>query len=92
VILHLNPQHEQAGHLEPSLGARVQLPASRSTGRGRIAAIVRGWTRIRAHLVEWRCRARAQRELMTLSDHDLWDIGMVRSTAEYEASKPVWRK
>jgi uncharacterized protein YjiS (DUF1127 family) len=29
---------------------------------------------------------------MTLSDHDLWDIGMVRSTAEYEASKPVWRK
>jgi uncharacterized protein YjiS (DUF1127 family) len=91
-MVHLNPQHEQTGYLEPTLGAMAQLPASRFTGRGRIAAIVRGWTRIRAHVVEWRFRARTRRELIALNDHDLWDIGMLRSDARMLASKPFWRE
>ncbi|MGO8867907.1 MAG: DUF1127 domain-containing protein [Alphaproteobacteria bacterium] len=40
---------------------------------------------------EWRSRARARHELMALGDHELKDIGLGRSEAYREYSKPFWR-
>jgi len=42
-------------------------------------------------LDEWRMRARARRELMALGDDGLKDIGLGRSEAYREYSKPFWR-
>ena len=42
-------------------------------------------------LDEWRRRARARRELMALGDDGLKDIGLGRSEAYREYSKPFWR-
>jgi uncharacterized protein YjiS (DUF1127 family) len=90
VSRHLHPQPEEAGNVESSLDASVGLWASRS---GRLASMMRGcWASIGACLVEWRRHGRSRRELIALNDHDLWDIGMLRSTAEFEASRPVWRR
>lgn len=50
------------------------------------------WSQLKHHFAEWWCRARSRRELMTLGDHELWDLGMSCSTAEFEASKPWWRE
>jgi len=41
-------------------------------------------------IVEWQQRAAGRRELMTLSDRDLNDIGITRSEAEAESSKSFW--
>jgi uncharacterized protein YjiS (DUF1127 family) len=38
-----------------------------------------------------RLRRRSRRELLTLDDRSLADIGLTRCDAEYEASKPFWR-
>jgi uncharacterized protein YjiS (DUF1127 family) len=43
-------------------------------------------------LHEWRRRLRSRRDLMTLSDRDLWDMRLTRTDAEQEASKPFWRE
>jgi uncharacterized protein YjiS (DUF1127 family) len=43
-------------------------------------------------LREWRRRLRSRRDLMTLSDRDLWDMRLTRTDAEQEASKPFWRE
>jgi uncharacterized protein YjiS (DUF1127 family) len=43
-------------------------------------------------LREWARRSRSRRDLMALSDRDLWDIRLTRAEAEHEASKPFWRK
>jgi uncharacterized protein YjiS (DUF1127 family) len=40
---------------------------------------------------EWQRRAAGRRELMTLTDRDLRDIGITRSEAEAEANKPFWK-
>jgi uncharacterized protein YjiS (DUF1127 family) len=42
-------------------------------------------------LAIWRARARSRGELMTLSDHMLKDIGLSRSEAYREYTKPFWR-
>jgi uncharacterized protein YjiS (DUF1127 family) len=39
---------------------------------------------------EWQQRAAERRQLMMLTDRDLRDIGISRSEAEAEASKPFW--
>jgi uncharacterized protein YjiS (DUF1127 family) len=41
-------------------------------------------------IVEWRRRAATRRELITLTDRDLRDIGIGRTEAEAEANKPFW--
>jgi uncharacterized protein YjiS (DUF1127 family) len=41
-------------------------------------------------IAEWQQRTAGRRELMLLSDRDLHDIGISRSQAEAEASKPFW--
>ncbi len=42
------------------------------------------------HFAEWRGRARSRKELMTLSDECLRDIGLLRTDAGFESSKPFW--
>jgi uncharacterized protein YjiS (DUF1127 family) len=48
------------------------------------------WSEFRALLIEWRQRARSRRELMTLDDRELWDMGLTRMEAGNEACKPFW--
>jgi uncharacterized protein YjiS (DUF1127 family) len=48
------------------------------------------WSQLKRHFGEWRLRARSRNELMNLSDWTLGDIGVSRSDAEFEASKPFW--
>jgi uncharacterized protein YjiS (DUF1127 family) len=48
------------------------------------------WSQVKQCLVEWRHRARSRRELMTLNDRCLQDIGISRCTVDFEASKPFW--
>jgi uncharacterized protein YjiS (DUF1127 family) len=47
---------------------------------------------IRATIAEWRRRLPGRRELMTLTDHELIDIGITRSEAVAEASKTFWQR
>jgi uncharacterized protein YjiS (DUF1127 family) len=39
---------------------------------------------------EWRRRAHSRSELMYLSDADLRDVGLFRSSTDIEASKQLW--
>ncbi len=41
---------------------------------------------------EWQARARSRRELMSLDDRTLQDIGLGRGDAYMEYSKPFWRE
>lgn len=45
-----------------------------------------------ATLREWRRRAQNRRELATLSDLMLHDIGITRADADFLASKPFWKE
>jgi uncharacterized protein YjiS (DUF1127 family) len=49
------------------------------------------WDKLKRYLIEWRNRSRSRWELRTLGEHDLWDVGITRGAAEFEASKPFWR-
>jgi uncharacterized protein YjiS (DUF1127 family) len=42
-------------------------------------------------LREWRQRTRERRELATLDDYLLHDIGLSRSQAQFESGKAFWR-
>jgi uncharacterized protein YjiS (DUF1127 family) len=41
-------------------------------------------------IVEWHNRAAGRRQLMKLTERDLRDIGISRTQAQAEASKPFW--
>jgi uncharacterized protein YjiS (DUF1127 family) len=41
-------------------------------------------------IAEWQRRAAGRRELMTLTDRELHDIGTTRTGAQAEANKPFW--
>ena len=43
-------------------------------------------------IAEWWRRAAGRRDLMTLTDRDLHDIGIGRSEAEAEANKVFWER
>ena len=43
-------------------------------------------------LVEWPNRGVSRRELSALSEQQVWDIGITRGTAKYEAGKHFWRR
>jgi len=47
--------------------------------------------RLADELLDWADRARSRRELRTLDDRALHDIGVSRYDAEREADKPFWR-
>jgi uncharacterized protein YjiS (DUF1127 family) len=53
------------------------------------------WRDILAQFVElalaWLERARQRRQLQTLNDHMLKDLGLSRADVEGEVSKPFWR-
>ena len=57
----------------------------RSIAAGRLFA------RVIDALGEWRIRARERRQLSTLSDAMLKDIGISRADASTEFDKPFWR-
>lgn len=48
------------------------------------------WSGLKQCIAEWRRRARSRRELADLDEMSLADIGVSRSQALYEASKPFW--
>jgi uncharacterized protein YjiS (DUF1127 family) len=41
---------------------------------------------------EWRRRARSRRDLATMCDRSLRDLGITRYDACFEARKPFWRE
>lgn len=41
-------------------------------------------------LAELRQRARSRYELRMLADRDVWDLGLTRTDANFEANKPFW--
>jgi len=48
------------------------------------------WSDFQALFIEWRQRARLRREIMTLSERDLSDMGLTRLDAFNETCKPFW--
>jgi len=62
-------------------GAR---PPARSTWQTRLTGVV-------DVMLTWHERARERRQLLSLSDHMLHDLGIGRAEVEAEASKPFWR-
>ncbi|MBO0758534.1 MAG: DUF1127 domain-containing protein [Bradyrhizobiaceae bacterium] len=57
------------------------------------ALLVRALTGRKAllrRIAEWQRRVAGRRELITLTDRDLHDIGIGRSEAEAESNKPFW--
>ncbi|HVI91860.1 MAG TPA: DUF1127 domain-containing protein [Dongiaceae bacterium] len=43
-------------------------------------------------VLDWQARSRERRQLLGLSDQALKDIGVNRADAEFEGSKPSWRR
>jgi uncharacterized protein YjiS (DUF1127 family) len=76
----------------------IQLRTVRATRRDRATGSGRqGWSwasairRAADLLLTWQQRARDRRQLESLSDHMLRDIGLSRADVFAEASKPFWR-
>jgi uncharacterized protein YjiS (DUF1127 family) len=42
-------------------------------------------------LTNWRRRARERRELASLDNRTIRDLGLSRSEVQFEANKPFWR-
>jgi uncharacterized protein YjiS (DUF1127 family) len=71
------------------LGASCATLAGRATsGRQAGRAL---WTEIVEVVLTWLERTRQRRHLSQFNDHMLKDIGLSRSEAESEISKPFWR-
>jgi len=74
-----------------------QLPADArpAAGIGRCSTLdmLRDGRRTVAALFRlWRRRRRTRRELATLDDRTLHDIGLTRGDAEFLINKPFWRE
>jgi uncharacterized protein YjiS (DUF1127 family) len=71
-----------------TLAAPTALRASAAGGPIR-------WCDVLAAVIEevmtWHERVRQRRQLQSLSDHMLRDIGLGRADVELEAAKPFWR-
>jgi uncharacterized protein YjiS (DUF1127 family) len=48
------------------------------------------WSQLMRSIGEWHRRSRSRRELMSLDEGTLRDIGLTRCDAEHEVSKPFW--
>lgn len=55
------------------------------------AAAMTGLQWIVRNVLEWNERSRQRQALAELEDHLLKDVGIARSAAAAEASKPFWR-
>jgi uncharacterized protein YjiS (DUF1127 family) len=78
----------------------VDLKASRATPLRDLASafvgrhdrsFLRGVQRVADLLLIWHQRSQQRRQLQTLSDHMLRDIGLTRADVLAESSKPFWR-
>ncbi len=49
------------------------------------------WNEVQRRVAEWLHRAASRRELMSLSDRELTDIGLTPMDAYNETRKPLWR-
>lgn len=67
----------------------LRLPRHRLDLRS--ITVVGLFTRAMDSFGEWRARARERRQLSTLSDAMLKDIGISRADASTEFEKPFWR-
>lgn len=72
--------------MRPVAGRRLAATLVRLYG-----ASSRGLRRTVDLLLLWQQRARDRRQLGSLSDHMLRDIGLTRADVFAEASKPFWR-
>ncbi|HEX2479069.1 MAG TPA: DUF1127 domain-containing protein [Geminicoccaceae bacterium] len=72
----------------------IQARTAWAARRG-FARRARAWSRAVARAIDlllvWQQRARDRRQLESLSDHMLRDIGLSRADVFAEAAKPFWR-
>jgi uncharacterized protein YjiS (DUF1127 family) len=59
--------------------------------RRRVSGLALWLRRTADLLLIWHERARQRRQLQTLNDHMLRDIGLTRADVMAESSKPFWR-
>jgi uncharacterized protein YjiS (DUF1127 family) len=74
--------------------ATIQARTAWAERRGSVRQ-ARTWSRAVARAIDllliWHQRSRDRRQLESLSDHMLRDIGLTRADVFAEASKPFWR-
>ena len=72
--------------MQPTRDGMAELPRPMALGALplRLCAVV-------DTLIEWRRRYRSRRQLRMLSDHMCKDIGISRTDAWREGSKPFWK-
>ncbi|MBA4727592.1 MAG: DUF1127 domain-containing protein [Pseudomonas sp.] len=68
-------------NMQKIVSYRLQLPETSLT-----AVLARAWSKTR----RWHELARQRRQLASLSDEMLKDIGRSRADIEWEASRPFW--
>ena len=83
---HLTPFGLNAVAEEPSREAHLRRGLSLVLARA-----LKAIARTAEQIAEWQARARSRRELMSLDDRSLQDIGISRGDAYMEYSKPFWR-
>jgi len=59
--------------------------------RRRVGGLALSLRRAVDMLLTWRERARQRRQLRSLNDHMLRDLGLTRADVMAESSKPFWR-
>lgn len=75
----------------------IQMRTTQATRNLVSGSVRQGWSwasgvqRLATLLLIWQQRARDRRQLESLSDHMLRDIGLTRADVFAEASKPFWR-
>ena len=57
-----------------------------------ITAVESAFERVQEVVGEWRMRQQGRKDIKSLSDHMLKDIGLTRMEVEYEAGKYFWQK
>ena len=77
----------------PAIVMRGWQPRETETGRSPswLASVGRAVVAAVDRILDWQERARSRRQLLTLNDRALHDIGLDRARADYEASLPFWR-
>jgi uncharacterized protein YjiS (DUF1127 family) len=82
--------HEQ-GWRGVAMNSKTWIATGRnvpSHRRSVLATLIAGLGRM---LRESAARTRQRRQLVTLSDHQLRDIGLIRMDVDMESRKPFWR-
>jgi uncharacterized protein YjiS (DUF1127 family) len=77
--------------MSTSIHALTRAPLGTAAARPRPAAAGSRLRRALDLIVEWRARARDRRELASLDDRSLRDMGLDRAAIWAECEKPWWR-